>query len=245
MALAARPMFVCARAAGSVYQAELQRLLSLRLGVEWQPDRSNTREISGFTFESLRAFSKRTVEIEAELAATGADYESPALQMRADDQASLTTRPAKDHTATPERLFGRWQTEAAGIGLEIGVGLEDRVCWRDPNLRSLEFDEIARRLIDEDEGLCAHSARFGEHDVIEHIAGLAAGRLTTVEITTITDRFLESDLVVRLTPKATTAGVGTGPLVDRCPAQPGRCHPRSVRPAHRPSWGTRFRDSFR
>ena len=124
VAIAARPMFVWARAAGSIYQAELQRLLSLRLGVEWQPDRHNTREIAGFTPEVLRTFSKRTVEIEAELEATGARYESPALRMRADDEASLATRPAKDHTATPETLFGRWQAEAAEVGLQIGAGLE-------------------------------------------------------------------------------------------------------------------------
>ena len=171
MAIAARPMFVWARAAGSIYQAELQRLLSLRLGVEWQPDRNNTREIAGFTPEVLRTFSKRTVEIEAELEATGARYESPALRMRADDEASLATRPAKDHTATPETLFGRWQAEAAEVGLEIGTGLERRVCWRDPDLRTVGFDEIARRLVDEEHGLCAHSARFAEHDVIEHVAG--------------------------------------------------------------------------
>ncbi len=206
VAIAARPMFVWARAAGSIYQAELQRLLSLRLGVEWQADRNNTREIAGFTPEALRTFSKRTVEIEAELEATGASYEAPALRMRADNQASLTTRPAKDHTATPELLFGRWQTEAAEIGLEIGTGLDRRVCWRDPDLRAVEFDEIARRLVDDERGLCAHSARFAEHDVIAHVAGLASGRLSTVEIIDIAERFLGSDLVVRLTPNASKSG---------------------------------------
>ena len=206
VAIAARPMFVWARAAGSIYQAELQRLLSLRLGVEWKADRNNTREIAGFTPESLRTFSKRTVEIEAELEATGASYEAPGLRMRADDQASLATRPAKDHTATPELLSGRWQAEAAEIGLEIGTGLERRVCWRDPDLRAVGFDEIADRLVDDEHGLCAHSARFGEHDVIAHVAALAAGRLSTVEITDITERFLGSDLVVRLTPTTTKSG---------------------------------------
>ncbi len=80
------------------------------------------------------------------------------------------------------------------------------MCWRDPDLRSLEFDEIARRLVDEEQGLCAHSARFAEHDVIEHVAGLAAGRLSTAEITEIAERFLTSDLVVRLTPNAAASG---------------------------------------
>ena len=206
VAIAARPMFVWARAAGSIYQAELQRLLSLRLGVEWQADRNNTREIAGFTPEALRTFSKRTVEIEAELEATGANYGAPGLRMRSDNQASLATRPAKDHSATPELLSGRWQCEAGEIGLEIGTGLERQVCWRDPDLRAVEFDEIARHLVDDEHGLCAHSARFAEYDVIAHVAGLAAGRLSTVEITDIAERFLGSDLVVRLTPNASKSG---------------------------------------
>ena len=126
--------------------------------------------------------------------------------MRADDEASLATRPAKDHTATPAALFDRWQTEAAEIGLEIGAGLEGRVCWRDPDLGAVGFDEIAQHLVDDEHGLCAHSARFAEHDVIEHVAALAAGRLSTVEITDIADRFLASDLVVRLTPSTTASG---------------------------------------
>ena len=206
VSIAARPMYVWARAAGSIYQAELQRLLSLRLGVEWQPDRNNTREIAGFTPEVLRTFSKRTVDIEAELEATGASYEAPALRMQADDEASLATRPAKDHTGTPEALFGRWQAEAAEVGLEIGTGLEGGVCWRDPDLRAIGFDEIAGRLVDDEDGLCAHSAKFAEHDVIEQVAALAAGRLSTVEITEIADRFLASDLVVRLTPNSAASG---------------------------------------
>ncbi len=195
-----------ARAAGSVYQAELQRLLTLRLGVEWQPDRNNTREIDGFRPAVLRTFSKRTVEIEAELEAAGARYESPALRMRADDEASLATRPAKDHSATPETLLERWESEAREVGLAVGRGLDRSVCWRDPQLRTLGFDDVARWLCDEDTGLCAHNARFGEHDVIEHIAGAAAGRLTVTEITDLAQQFLGSDLVCRLAPKPAVSG---------------------------------------
>jgi hypothetical protein len=42
--------------------------------------------------------------------------------------------------------------------------------------------------------------------VIAHVAGLAAGRLSTGEITDIAERFLGSDLVVRLTPNASKSG---------------------------------------
>ena len=49
-------------------------------------------------------------------------------------------------------------------------------------------------------GLCAHSARFTHADVVEHICALSGGRLDLEEITALADRFLASDLAVRLTP---------------------------------------------
>jgi conjugative relaxase-like TrwC/TraI family protein len=178
VALAARPLFVWARAAGSVYQAERQRLLAVRLGVAWGPDRSNTRDLAGFTPAQLRAFSKRTVEIEAELEARGARYESAALQMRADDGASLATRPAKDHSLTPSLLADRWHAEAVAVGLAVGRALDRAVCWYDRSLPALTYDAIVDALVDEETGLCAHTPRFSQPDVVEHVAGLSAGRLT-------------------------------------------------------------------
>ena len=109
VAFDAGPLFEWARAAGSVYQNQLQRALTMKLGVRWGPDRHNTREMEGFSRAQLRAFSKRSAQIEAELEAKGAVYESPALRMQADDEASLATRTAKDHSLTPSLLAGRWQ----------------------------------------------------------------------------------------------------------------------------------------
>ena len=57
-----------------------------------------------------------------------------------------------------------------------------------------------RVLIDPEVGLCAHSARFTHADVVEHICALSGGRLDLEEITALADRFLASDLAVRLTP---------------------------------------------
>jgi conjugative relaxase-like TrwC/TraI family protein len=206
VALAARPLFVWARAAGSIYQAELQRTLSVRLGVAWGPDRSNTRDLVGFTTAQLRAFSRRTVEIEAELEARGALYESPALRMRADDEASLATRPAKNHSLTPSLLVDRWHAEAAGVGLVVGRALDGAVCWRDPPLPVLGYEAIASALVDEETGLCAHAAKFTEPDVVEHVAALSAGRLTVDEIGAVTAGFLASDSVVRLVPVRSASG---------------------------------------
>jgi hypothetical protein len=189
-----------------VYQAELQRALTVRLGVAWGPDRSNTRDLAGFTNAQLRAFSKRTVEIEAELEARGARYESAALRMRADDEASLATRPAKDHALTPSLLLGRWHTEAAAAGLAVGRRLDRVVCWRDPSLPALGYDDVVRSLVDEESGLCTHAAKFTEPDVIEHVAAVSAGQLTLAEIQAMTARFLESDHVVRLAPVRSASG---------------------------------------
>ena len=157
VAFDAGPLFEWARAAGSVYQNELQRSLSLRLGVCWGPDRNNTREIEGFSRAQLRAFSKRSAQIEAELEAKGALYESAALRMQADDEASLATRSGKDHSLTPSLLAGRWQREAGQVGLAVGADLEAAVCFADPGLsRRRAGRRSARRWSIPSSGLCAH-----------------------------------------------------------------------------------------
>jgi hypothetical protein len=207
------PLFEWARAAGSVYQNHLQRVLSEQLGVTWGPDRRNTREMEGFNRAQLRAFSKRATQIETELEQKGALYESPALRMRADDEASLATRTAKDHSLTPSLLVGRWQQEAEQVGLATGDGLDRAVCRAAGLGVAPGWGEITAALVDPEIGLCSRSARFTKADVVEHICALSAGRLSTGEITAMADRFVSSDLAVRLSPdtepgrrKATRSG---------------------------------------
>lgn len=201
VALDGAPLYEWARAAGSAYQAVLQRSLSLRLGVEWGPDRHNTREIAGFEAGQLRVFSKRSAMIEAELQALGAaGVEDPGLRARLDDSASLATRRTKDRQLTPVALIGRWETEATGTGLAVGKALDRAVCFQSPDLAAPSFEHLAGLLVDRDEGLCARSARFTEADVVEHLCAHAAGRLSLDEIQAHAARFVRSDLVVRLVP---------------------------------------------
>ena len=49
VAIDAAGLYRWAKAAGSIYQEELRRRLSERLGVGWGPDRNDTRETLGFT----------------------------------------------------------------------------------------------------------------------------------------------------------------------------------------------------
>jgi conjugative relaxase-like TrwC/TraI family protein len=178
VALDAGPLFDWCRAAGSIYQNELQRSLSLRLGVAWGPDRQNTREMLGFSREQLRAFSKRSVQVEAELEAKGALYQSPALRMQADDEASLATRTKKDHSLTPTLLQGRWREEAIAVGLAMGTALEGAVGWKEPASEAPGWDEVAATPAGPETGLCARSARFTAADVVETSApSPAAGSL--------------------------------------------------------------------
>jgi hypothetical protein len=199
-------LFEWARAAGSIYQNHLQATLSERLGVVWGPDRHNTREMEGFTRVQLRVFSKRTAQIEAELEAKGAMYESPTLRMRADDEASLATRTTKDHSLTPALLAGRWQQEARQAGLAVGADLDGAVCRPGRPLDPPGWDEICAVLVDPEIGLCSRSARFTKADVLEHICAVSGGRLSTEEIVAIADRFVASGLAVRMTPEVEAGG---------------------------------------
>jgi hypothetical protein len=155
----------------------------------------------GLSEAQLRAFSKRTVQIEHHLAAVGAAPGDGKARMQAYEAASVATRPAKDRSLTPERLQDRWDSEATEVGLATGGELIDVVRSSGTVPRSptrVELVELFDRLIDPEFGLCAHDSRFGEAQVVAHIAAWGAGRLGVDDIEALTRGFLDSDLVVRL-----------------------------------------------
>lgn len=191
-----------AKPAGTVFQNELQRLLTERLGVEWGPERNGTRELTGFTREQLRRFSKRSVAIEAKLeAAAGEEYLTAAERMRADDRASLATRRRKDTTLTPERLRNRWAREAHEVGIEPGTA-ERMVCGRVGPREVPAEAEVFAALVDPETGVCARESSFGEADVVTRIAAMSGGRFTTGQVVCLAGAFLASEHVVRLSPAA-------------------------------------------
>jgi len=187
-----------AKAAGSVYQEQLRRILTAELGVAWGADRHGTREMEGFVPDQLRTFSKRTSAIEAYLERSGGVYQTAVARMRADHAASLATRPGKDRTLTPERLRERWATEAAGVGLVTPELVEAAVLGRAGPRPAVCFEGVVAALTDPETGLCAHDSRFGEAQLVEAVAALGAGRLTVAEIEQLTAEFLGSRYVVRL-----------------------------------------------
>ena len=200
VAVDANPMHVWLKASGTVFQSELQRLLTDRLGVVWGPERNGCRDLIGFTAEQRRAFSKRTTAIETVLEAGPEAVLSKKERMRADERASLKTRRRKDRTLTPERLRERWEQEAAEAGIPGPGRVERSICHQTTPAVTLDRDQVFATLVDPDVGLCATEARFNEAHVVERIAALARGRLTVGEIEALAVEFIASDLVVRLAP---------------------------------------------
>ncbi len=172
VAIDATSLYRWATAAGSVYQEELRRRLSARLGVRWGPDRHGYREMAGLSEAQLRVFSKRSAQIEAHLAATGQVLTDRKARMQADEAASLATRARKDRGLTPAHLRGRWDGEAAAAGLPVGGGLLAALTGAAPvgPIGRGEQQTLFDRLVDPESGLCAHGARFGDAQVIEAVA---------------------------------------------------------------------------
>jgi conjugative relaxase-like TrwC/TraI family protein len=221
VAIDAAGLYRWAKAAGSVYQEELRRRLSERLGVGWGTDRNGTREMLGFTDAQLEMFSKRADQIHEHLAASGVVPRDAKERMWADEAASLATRRRKDRSLTPERLRNRWEAEAAEVGLNMGRQLErtlaDAGRGQRCELGRDDAEALLARLVDPEVGLCAEESRFTEAQVIQHIAAFGAGQMTSAQIQRAADWFVHSRFVVR--------------LIDRDPS--GRTPPRWSTRAHR------------
>ena len=150
-----------------------------RLGVEWGPDRSNTREHRRV---HRRASCGRSRNAPWRSKPNWKRW-APSTSRRRCGCGPTTRRrspPARPRTTRSPRACwsGRWQSEAATVGLAVGPGARPAGVLARPDRGRRRFEEIVRVLVDEDTGLCAHSPRFAEPDVIEHIAALSAGRLT-------------------------------------------------------------------
>ncbi|WP_155393839.1 MobF family relaxase, partial [Xanthomonas albilineans] len=100
---------------GAHYRGELAIRLR-ELGYELRHGRDGTFELAHMRREQLEAFSKRSADIEAALAAVGKDRESAS---RAEKQAAtMRTRPKKGH-AERAALYQAWHATAAQAGIRF------------------------------------------------------------------------------------------------------------------------------
>lgn len=102
-------LYRAVRAAGEVFQTVLRAELTDRLGIEWRPGR-HVPEVAGVPQGLCEVFSKRSVEIEDWLEATGTPNDPAGRQ-----QAVLATRRGKPEVEH-ERFDTVWKAEALAAG---------------------------------------------------------------------------------------------------------------------------------
>jgi conjugative relaxase-like TrwC/TraI family protein len=188
-ALDGRGVYRHRRAADAIYRAVYQRELTRTLGVAWTPaDRWGNRELQGVSTELLRAFSKRTNQIDAEVERLEADgrERTPRLVK----WAVHATRKPKAHE-TPETVHARWRGEAAELGQDPDTLVRQvtgRVRERTPTPSDQTVQALFARLASP-EGLTAKASTFARQDVIIALGGGLAGA-TRSELEGLADRFL-------------------------------------------------------
>jgi conjugative relaxase-like TrwC/TraI family protein len=192
-ALDGRQIYAHAKTAGYLYEARLRAELTRELGVAWTPVRNGIADLDGVAPAVLRAFSRRRVEIEAEMDKRGTRSAAVA------QVATLETRRSKDYRVVPEQLVPEWLRRAASLGLT--PERVRRVARRGRVAEPGRWDEerLADRLAAPD-GLTHRRSTFTRRDVIQQVceeipAGVA---VTAAEIEDVADRFLRSERAVVL-----------------------------------------------
>ena len=92
-----RRIYAHAKTAGYLYEHRLRALLTRELGVEWEAVRNGIADVAGVEPAVRRAFSRRRVEIEAEMARRGVTSAGAAQVV------TLATRRAKDYRVSAGR----------------------------------------------------------------------------------------------------------------------------------------------
>src|SRR6266540_5043295 len=175
-ALDGRLLYHHAKTAGYLYEAHLRAELTRRLGVAWGPVRNGIADIDGIAKRILRAFSRRSAEKEAHMAARG-EHSARAAQL-----AVLATGPAKHHHVETAELFSTWHDRAVGLGLDPAsiADVLERAAPQPVDV-ARERELIARLL--GPEGLTARASSFDRRDVLCAISDrLRAGtEITAIE----------------------------------------------------------------
>jgi hypothetical protein len=193
-ALDARPLYAWAKAVGYLYEAQLRAELTRRLGVEWTPVRRGIADIKGIPKKTLRAFSRRRVEIEAHMAVRG---EATA---RAAQVATYATRKPKDRTVEAEDLVPEWRERARTLGLddEALTGLVGRVGPSPvPEPGTAAAEELFAALAAPD-GLTAEVSTFSRKEVLQGICDRLPAGADIGQVVSLAKAFVDSDHVVAI-----------------------------------------------
>jgi Ti-type conjugative transfer relaxase TraA len=188
-ALDGRLLYSHAKTAGYLYQAQLRKEVTRRLGLEWTPVRNGTAEIEGIPRAAINEFSRRRAEIEIRMEQRGEQ------SARAAQVATLDTRRAKDHGVRPEGLVPEWERRAES------VGLTKRELKRTLGRSQESYRPITAGLADDlfgADGLTRDASSFTVREVIQALCERRGPGVSAAQIEKEAIELLDSDLVVRL-----------------------------------------------
>ena len=174
-----------AKGAGYLYQAHLRHELAKELGLSFREVRRGAAEIAGVPDATLRAFSRRRAEVQAQLESRGAS------SAKAAQVAALSTRPAKDRTRDAHELRREWRQRARESGFVIESALSQR------HHRDRRLPET-RLLAHVEKALTDERSTFSRRQVLEELAAAHEQGAPVEEIERLADRFLGSEQVVAL-----------------------------------------------
>lgn len=188
-ALDGRLLYSHAKTVGYLYQAQLRKELSRRLGVGWTQVRNGTAEIEGIPRAAINEFSRRRAEIEIRMEQRGEQ------SARAAQVATLDTRRAKDHRVRPEGMQPEWERRAER------VGLMRKDLRRALGRSRTTYRPLSQGLADElfgPDGLTRDASSFTVREVIQALCERRGPGVSAAQIEKEANALLESNLVVRL-----------------------------------------------
>ncbi|MEX2504150.1 MAG: MobF family relaxase, partial [Egicoccus sp.] len=175
--LDARHLYLHAKTAGYLYQAQLRAELTRRLEVTFGPVTNGYADLDGIPRPLIEAFSRRRADILAALEDHGH------TSAKAAQVATLTTRIPKSH-ADADRLRMGWRERAAGLGFaareiaavtgrttdrHVGDGLDRQAGWLlGPAGLTAKASTFTRR--DTLRGWCERLAQGAEITEVERLA---------------------------------------------------------------------------
>ena len=183
-ALDPRGLYAHALAADGVYQATFRHLAERRLGIASEPVVNGWADAQGVPRHVVEHFSKRSADIEAELARIGSQSAG------ARQAAALATRQTKQPKDGSD-LHERWRAEAAEIGFgpsEVAACLHKTTgAAVDQRTVDIVFDNLAGP-----HGLTATSATFTRSDVVAALATSLGGALRGSDLGALAGEFCAS-----------------------------------------------------
>jgi hypothetical protein len=180
--LESRRIYLHAKTAGFLYQAQLRHELTRRLGIAWGPVTNGYADIAGIDRQLVDGFSQRRQQIVARMAERG---ESSA---KAAQVATLETRTAKGLQPTEAELRARWAEQARELGYDPRhVGdLLGRHQAQEPDL-----DGLVRELVNR-EALTEHVSTFARRDLLQAIAERLPDGAPVEQVEALADAVLEA-----------------------------------------------------